>query len=353
MLKSKYFIISSIFSFLALGALAQSKITEPVQILPNHTQDVSAVVFGPPSSKILVSGGWDNSINIYNSDSPFVHLKTLQGHASAVKTIAFNPNGKQFASGGNDHTIIIWDSLQNKAFVIDDPIKGHDTKINTLIYNRTGKYILSGADDGKIIVWDSKTGKFIKSLSNTTSVNALTSTINPLYIIVAGAEPTIKMMNVANGKIFKTFDGHKDAVNCVAMSPNNKYLLSGSNDKSAKLWDSRTFKEVRTFAVDCWKVTAVAFTIDSRFCATACNDGSIKIWEVESGNLITEIEAQGFNIRDISFSFDGKYLAAAPLLRADDGTFGVRVYETKLPAPAPLKRAIRNNAPTKKLPPRK
>ena len=35
-------------------------------------------------------------------------IAELKGHASRIKSIAFNPNGKTLASGSVDKVIIIW-----------------------------------------------------------------------------------------------------------------------------------------------------------------------------------------------------------------------------------------------------
>lgn len=334
--KINVFIIS-ILIFIKVAA--QNKITTPLIVLPGHSNDVNAVAFSLPSLGVLVSGGWDNTINVYKADSTFEKIATLTGHLSAVKAVAFNNKIKLFASAGNDNAVIIWDSMNRRVRKLEDILKGHNSKINTVTFDKSGKYLISGDDEGKIIVWDISSGKVLRSINNGTTVNNIIMSQQPVNYIVAGAEPTIKICSLKDGKLFKSFVGHKDHVNSIAMTFNGKYLISGSNDKSAKIWDMNTQKEIRTLQVDCWKVTAVAFSFDGKYCATGCNNGSIKIWETESGKLITEIAEQPYNVRDISFSPNGRYLAIAPLMRGNN-EFGVRIFETKIPLPQP--KAISN-----------
>jgi WD40 repeat protein len=340
----------AIFLLNSMVLLAQNKIKEPIITLPGHSADVNAVGYSLPAFGVIVSGGWDNTINVYKADSTFDKLATLTGHISAVKAVAFNLRLKIFATCGNDFNIILWDSLFRRIRKLEDINKGHNSKINTITFDKSGKYLLSGDDEGKILLWDIATGKIIKSHSNGKTINQIVMAANPQEIIVAGVEPTIKVINFVTGAVVKTIVGHKDLVNSVAVSFNNKYLLSGSNDKSAKMWDLRTLKEIRTLPVDCWKVTAVAFTLDSRYCATACNNGSIKIWETETGKLLTEIEEQGFNARDISFSPNAKYLAVAPLIR-NNSDFGVRIYSTMLVKEAETKKLVKDSLNVKKTAP--
>ncbi len=56
----------------------------------------------------FASGGGDGSIKIWNSATNFC-LKTLQGHEFGV-TCLLKLNETQFASGSDDNSIKIWDS---------------------------------------------------------------------------------------------------------------------------------------------------------------------------------------------------------------------------------------------------
>jgi WD40 repeat protein len=56
------------------------------------------------------------------------------------------------------------------------------------------------------------------------------------------ADHTIKLWDVASGKVQATFSGHTDQVRSLAFSPDGRTLASGSWDRTIKLWDLRTVR---------------------------------------------------------------------------------------------------------------
>jgi WD40 repeat protein len=59
-----------------------------------------------PNSNI-VSGSWDETIKIWQSESLFECIATLYGHTYTVNTLAILPNSN-IVSGSGDTTFKIW-----------------------------------------------------------------------------------------------------------------------------------------------------------------------------------------------------------------------------------------------------
>ncbi|MBC7384331.1 MAG: WD40 repeat domain-containing protein [Bacteroidia bacterium] len=329
--------IKCLFSILSLllcfSSISQTIINSTV-VQPGHSNDVNAAIFSPLKTKRMATAGWDNKINIYQADSPFNLLQSLNGHNASVNCLAYNITGGILASGGNDFNVMFWDSFYRRKSVPEDLNNRHQANINSLVFDRANKYLFSGDNNGKIIIWDAINPKALKSLNTSAPINDISLSPNPANIFIASSEPKIKLIALATNKIVKTLDGHTDAVNSIAISPNNLYLISGSNDKTARIWDLRSMKQLYLLKVECWKVTAVAFTDDSKYCVTACNDGSIKVWETETGKLINNTEPQNFNIRDINFSKNGQMLIVAPLMRGSK-EYGARLMKSNIPVLVP------------------
>jgi transcription initiation factor TFIID subunit 5 len=61
-----------------------------------------------PDGKLLASGGEDKSIKVWDIASGKL-LKSLQGHTSTVLSLNFSRDGNQLSSGGSDSSVRIWD----------------------------------------------------------------------------------------------------------------------------------------------------------------------------------------------------------------------------------------------------
>lgn len=316
--------------FLPLFVTAQKSLEEPIMVLPGHTNDVDVVSVS--SRGQIATGAWDKQINIYADDSSMRLIKTLDAHLAPVTAIKYSKDGGLLASGANDFTVRIWDSTYKLFRVLED----HKGNINSLLFDNSRKFLLSGSEDRTIKMWEVSSGKLMRTINHQVSVHAMLQNPADLrQLIVAGAEPKIKVYNMQNTQIVKTFDGHTDHVNAIDINKKGTLMISGSNDKSARIWDLKTGKEIRKLPVDCWKVTAVAFTEDGNHAVTGCNDGSIKIWEVATGKLMVSVEGKGNYVRDLAFSKTTYRLLAASMVR--EGTdFGLRVWFSGLNVPAAL-----------------
>ncbi len=56
------------------------------------------------------------------------------------------------------------------------------------------------------------------------------------YLASGSSDKTIKIWEVATGKVLRTLTGHSHSVNSVVYSPDGRYLASGSGDKTIKIW---------------------------------------------------------------------------------------------------------------------
>ena len=185
---------------------------------------------------------------------------------------------------------------------------GHTGKINSVAISSDNTFIISGSEDATIRIWDVASGKLTNVLEgHTKGVRSVALSKNDQFIVSGSWDKTVRLWDRVTGESIKTFCGHSYFVNSVDISPNNKYIVSsGRKDKTARIWDVETGEcsNVLDIGND---VRSVCFSNDNQFVLTGAPSCPfpIKLWEVETGNCTFEIRASAMNI---ALSSDSKYI---------------------------------------------
>ena len=107
---------------------------------------------------------------------------------------------------------------------------------------------------------------------------------NGKLIASGSSDNTIKLWNVKDGALIRTFKGHSDYVISVNFSPDGRRIASGSSDNTIKLWNVKDGALIRTFKGHSSYVISVNFSPDGRRIASGSYDNTIKLWNVDNEN---------------------------------------------------------------------
>jgi tricorn protease-like protein len=78
-------------------------------------------------------------------------MRTFIGHSDRVYALAYSPDGRFLASGGEDGIIKIWDPASGREL---RTLRGHSGTIITLAYSPDGRLLTSASWDKTVKVWD-------------------------------------------------------------------------------------------------------------------------------------------------------------------------------------------------------
>ena len=130
-------------------------------------------------------------------------------------------------------------------------------------------------------------------------------------ILVTGSvDNTIKVWNLATGKLLNTLTGHSDMLGCVAISPNGETLVSGSLDNTIKVWNLATGTLKTTLASHSDYVSSLAISLDGNTLVSGSLDNTIKVWNLATGKLKTTLTGHSDQVRSVAISSNGETLVS-------------------------------------------
>ncbi|HMQ61993.1 MAG TPA: PQQ-binding-like beta-propeller repeat protein, partial [Flavilitoribacter sp.] len=289
-------------------------------------QTYTAVAMSP-DGKTLAAAGSDSSIVLYNWPG-LTPQGQLNGHKTAVSTLAFSNSGKQLASGGRDHAVILWDLSSRKA-----------VWNNNKAFSRGIYQVRFSPDDRSIgvVSWELRPispnvmgfGKILDAATGAEQIKIETEphpaagilfTDNGNRIIISCWGEVVTAYNRSTGDPIWTYDlsdpEEYNAFHSVDLSPDGRSILLGSTDHRLHLLDSETGRLLRR--IEPWEghtktIKAVAYTPDGKRFASAGEDQTIQVWDAETHQKLFSLIGHTAAVAGLCWSKDGDTLISAAL----------------------------------------
>jgi WD40 repeat protein len=300
------------------------------QILGRHESEVTTVAFSPKDNNTFISGGRDGTVRRWNLKGEF---QILGRHEGGVTAVAFSPtDSNTFISSGRDSTVRLW-NLKGSYKIIgnlrDAAKEDGKSIILSVAFSPDGKTIASGGDGFVLRLWhlDRITMPMELSLKGTSKEEADNAGFGCITSIAFSSDGNemiagqamqsfpyketlskLSSLNYNDKPQITEIAAHEFSTYSVAFNPRNNVFVSGGDDGTLQLRNLNgelitqpLIGHVKLGGIQCYQlyentgnnyssITAVSFSHNGELIASAGADGTVRIWSTEAFPSVKSIQ---------------------------------------------------------------
>jgi WD40 repeat protein/tRNA A-37 threonylcarbamoyl transferase component Bud32 len=233
----------------------------------------------------------------------------LDGHADAVWSVGFSPDGHRFASAAKDGSVVIWDTAGGTQV---RAVPKHAQEVRAVAFVGDSDRLAS-ASGLTVRLWGAGTGHEVRRFTgHTAAVRCLAACPDGAWMLSGGEGKIIRVWDVQSGREVQRHSRHSAGVTCLAIVPGYMpVVLSGSRDQTLRLWDLRNGQDIRVLAGSSGPVLAMAVTPDGRQAASGHFDTIIRLWDLAAGDKLRTFEGHRQMVTSLAFTNQGRWLISA------------------------------------------
>jgi WD40 repeat protein len=249
-----------------------------------------------PDGRLLVSGGQDTTLKLWDADMGR-HLRTLHGHTDMVNHVAFSPDGTRIVSAGyGDLTVRIWDVASGKTtmtlagvenvndgdyFAPQGNVPRPQENVEGVGFSPDGQRIAAcvHGQENSVKLWDAETGELLRTIRTPVGPRWIAFNTDGTCIGTACLDGSCRVWNVETGEEDLILSGHAQRVTALAFNSDGQRVFSSSLDGTVKVWHAQSGEELLTLTGHRTGLWGLAISPDGRMIAAATSMNIVNLWK--------------------------------------------------------------------------
>jgi WD40 repeat protein/serine/threonine protein kinase len=283
-----------------------------------HACSVFGVAFSP-DGRWIASGGQNGIVKVWDAGTGQL-ADEFQAHESHVRSLAFSSDGRILATASWDHTAKVWEFHPERATdkqMLLHTLTGHGDEVNSVAFSPDNRSLASAGYDNAVRIWDLATSQEIfKHQRPGRSVPRFAYSSDGQFIASSESDNTVRIWEIKTDREKLTLP-HSTPVLSIRFSRDGRWLVTTSADTTCSrdgeiiVWDARTGNKVRTLRGHTSYLHVAIFSPDGRRLVSAGADEDVKLWDLQTGQQLLTLRGHRGPVRDLNFNADGTRLVSA------------------------------------------
>ncbi|XP_008315030.1 pleiotropic regulator 1 [Cynoglossus semilaevis] len=179
-------------------------------------------------------------------------------------------------------------------------ISGHLGWVRSIAVEPGNQWFVTGSADRTIKIWDLASGKLKLSLTgHISTVRGVAVSNRSPYLFSCGEDKQVKCWDLEYNKVIRHYHGHLSAVYDLDLHPTIDVLVTCSRDASARVWDIRTKANVHTLTGHTNTVATVKCQESEPQIITGSHDSTIRLWDLIAGKTRATLTNHKKSVRSV------------------------------------------------------
>lgn len=287
-------------------------------------------------------------------EPPFRNIATLAGHSEGVSCLAFSRTGGILASGSDDGTVQLWDTIANMR--VHSHLH-HAQAISGVAWSPNNFLLSSSSHDGTITCFDFKANRdaYIVDAS-LGSLFSISMSRDGYYLACGGLQGVCvyDLRRTGDGALQLARHTENYGITGISFSPDSQVLFSAGSDAVSSLdlasgeygkWFSfhsqeeqelnrSSLRHLRTGVLS----TDLKINYNTNYALIPHTDHTLRLWNMTTGHIAKEYRGHSSTTHHVKTDFLNSHGQSKVVAGSDDGT----IYIWGLHSSSRIQRLVKN-----------